>query len=214
MTNGAAGVLFYNNRILTETSAGSSANVHCAEQPDARRKFGSRHPQRQYQPTTALPITTGASRTPERRWHLNGNRHLGMWPGLRRPAPRRVQAAGATVPAPSGSPRSPRRGWQRCGKPCSGNAPLSQLAEYSKATHRDEHSVPWDFDIFVNVKKLDARNLKKVQQIYKAEDSDFRLKPDSTAVDQGTSSCPTLHTAPPVGAREAGQPVPHYGPRR
>src|SRR5690349_14845312 len=28
MTNGAAGVLFYNNTILTETSAGSSANVH------------------------------------------------------------------------------------------------------------------------------------------------------------------------------------------
>src|SRR6185436_14720721 len=28
MTNGSAGVLFYNNTILTETSAGSSANVH------------------------------------------------------------------------------------------------------------------------------------------------------------------------------------------
>src|SRR6202008_1014250 len=28
LTNGAAGVLFYNNTILTETSAGSSANVH------------------------------------------------------------------------------------------------------------------------------------------------------------------------------------------
>src|SRR5204863_3261393 len=28
MTNGAAGVLFYNNTILTETSAGSSANTH------------------------------------------------------------------------------------------------------------------------------------------------------------------------------------------
>src|ERR1700745_2953649 len=28
MTNGAPGVLFYNNTILTETAAGSSANVH------------------------------------------------------------------------------------------------------------------------------------------------------------------------------------------
>src|SRR5436190_18222069 len=28
LTNGAAGVLFYNNTILTETAAGSSANVH------------------------------------------------------------------------------------------------------------------------------------------------------------------------------------------
>src|SRR5260370_36002609 len=28
MTNGAAGVLLYNNTILTETTAGSSANVH------------------------------------------------------------------------------------------------------------------------------------------------------------------------------------------
>jgi hypothetical protein len=41
MTNGAAGVLFYNNTILTETSAGSSANVHWRKQSDARREFSA-----------------------------------------------------------------------------------------------------------------------------------------------------------------------------
>ena len=42
-----------------------------------------------------------------------------------------------------------------------------------------------DYDIFVNVPKLDAKDLKKVQRLYKAEDFDFRLKPGSAAVDRG-----------------------------
>src|SRR5437660_2207203 len=37
------------------------------------------------------------------------------------------------------------------------------LAEYSKATHQDEHSVILDYDTFVNVPRLDAKDLKKVQ---------------------------------------------------
>ena len=52
------------------------------------------------------------------------------------------------------------------------------LAEYSQATKQDQHSVLVDYDIFVNVPKLDAQDLKRVQNIYKAEDFDFRLKPD------------------------------------
>ena len=92
------------------------------------------------------------------------------------------------------------------------------LAEYSKATHQDEHSVLVDYDIFVNVKKLDARDLKTVQQVYKAEDSDFRLKPDSAAVDKGVA-LPNITDgfagkAPDLGALELGQAPPHYGPRR
>ena len=92
------------------------------------------------------------------------------------------------------------------------------LAEYSKATHQDEHSVLVDYDIFVNVKKLDARDLKKVQQLYKAEDSDFRLKPGSAAVDKGVV-LPNITDgfagkAPDLGALELGQAPPHYGPRK
>ena len=42
-----------------------------------------------------------------------------------------------------------------------------------------------DYDVFVNVKKLDGKDLKTVQRLYKAEDFDFRLKPGSAAVDKG-----------------------------
>ena len=42
-----------------------------------------------------------------------------------------------------------------------------------------------DYDIFVNVPRLDAQDLKKVQWLYKAEDFDFRLKPGSAAIDRG-----------------------------
>src|SRR5207245_10618820 len=62
---------------------------------------------------------------------------------------------------------------------------FATLAEYSGATHQDQHSVAVDYDIFVNVPRLDAKDLKKVQKLYKAEDFDFRLKPGSAAIDRG-----------------------------
>jgi hypothetical protein len=42
-----------------------------------------------------------------------------------------------------------------------------------------------DYDIFVHVPKLGAKDLKTVQRLYRAEDFDFRLKPGSAAVDRG-----------------------------
>jgi hypothetical protein len=49
MTNGSAGVLFYNNTILTETAAGSSANMHLPQQSDAGRKLRAGDLQRQHE---------------------------------------------------------------------------------------------------------------------------------------------------------------------
>jgi hypothetical protein len=74
-----------------------------------------------------------------------------------------------------------------------------------------------DYDIFVNVPRLDAKDLKKVQKLYKAEDFDFRLKPGSAAVDRGMI-LPNVTDgfagqAPDLGALEVGQAAPHYGPR-
>jgi hypothetical protein len=91
------------------------------------------------------------------------------------------------------------------------------LAEYSAATKQDQHSVQVDYDVFVNVPRLDAQDRKTVQKVYKAEDFDFRLKPNSAAVDKGTA-LPNVTdgfsgSAPDLGALELGQPVPHYGPR-
>jgi hypothetical protein len=74
-----------------------------------------------------------------------------------------------------------------------------------------------DYDIFMNVKKLDAKDLATVQRLYKAEDFDFRLKPGSAAIDRGVA-LPNITdgftgTAPDLGALEADRPVPIYGPR-
>ena len=59
------------------------------------------------------------------------------------------------------------------------------LAEYSAVTHQDQHSVKVDYDIFENVPRLDAKDVKTIQRLYRAEDFDFRFKPGSAAVDRG-----------------------------
>ena len=81
-----------------------------------------------------------------------------------------------------------------------------------------EHSVLVDYDVFVNVPKLDAQDTRTVQKVYKAEDFDFRLKPASAAVDRGVV-LPNVNegfngTAPDLGALELGRPLPHVGPRK
>jgi len=95
---------------------------------------------------------------------------------------------------------------------------FATLAEYSRVAHQDQHSVILDYDIFVNVPRLDAQDLKRVQLLYKAEDLDFRLKPGSAAVDRGLV-LPNVTDgftgqAPDLGALELGQAPPHYGPRQ
>src|SRR5205085_10123399 len=91
------------------------------------------------------------------------------------------------------------------------------LAEYSQATGQDRNSVLVDYDIFMNVRRLDAQDINTLQKLYKAEDFDFRLKPGSAAVDRGTI-LPTVTdgfsgTAPDLGALDTGEPDPHYGTR-
>ena len=94
---------------------------------------------------------------------------------------------------------------------------FATLEAYAQATKQDQHSVLVDYDIFVNVTKLDAKDLATVQRLYKAEDFDFRLKPGSAAVDRGVA-LPNVTDgftgqAPDLGALEVGRPVPVYGPR-
>jgi len=89
------------------------------------------------------------------------------------------------------------------------------LAEYSQSTGQDKHSILLDYDVFNNVTKADPDNITR---IYKAEDLDFRLKPNAAAVDAGCI-LPNVNDdftgkAPDLGALEIGQPVPIYGPRK
>jgi hypothetical protein len=94
---------------------------------------------------------------------------------------------------------------------------FATLGDYTKATGQDRNSVLVDYDVFVNVRKLDAQDIPNLQKLYRAEDLDFRLKPGSAAADKGTP-LPNVTDgfagrAPDLGALEIGAPLPHYGPR-
>jgi hypothetical protein len=94
---------------------------------------------------------------------------------------------------------------------------FATLADYVRATGNDQHSVTLDYDVFEKVPKLD-RDPKTVQRLYDFKDVDFRLRAGSAAVDRGVA-LPNINDgfsgkAPDLGALEAGQPLPVYGPRR
>ncbi|MBZ5581471.1 MAG: hypothetical protein LAQ30_04560 [Acidobacteriia bacterium] len=92
---------------------------------------------------------------------------------------------------------------------------FATLAEFREATGQEAHGIEVDYDIFENLKPPDPSNRYAV---YHAMDLNFRLKPDSKAVDAGVR-LPTINDdfvgkAPDLGAIEAGRPEPQYGPRR
>lgn len=124
---------------------------------------------------------------------------------------------------------------------------FATLKEYSEATGQDANSIIVDYDIFENVSRADTENVSRVYKagfiraealgspfkptdgitkICKSDEGDegdggdgmdFRLKPDSVAVDAGCI-LPNINDgfsgrAPDLGALEVGQPLPVYGPR-
>ena len=100
--------------------------------------------------------------------------------------------------------------------PAPSRSGFASLADYVKATGQDQHSIMLDYDIFANVPKLD-RDPKTVQRLYDLKALDFRLKPGSAAIDRGVA-LPNINDgftgkSPDLGALEAGQPLPIYGPR-
>jgi hypothetical protein len=189
LTGGSAGVIFYNNTILSETS-GNPQNSHWRN----NLMLG------QNSNPTIFSITTNTNYTSS---DYNGFRpNPGAAVSFRwnsPPADVQIDTLG-----PGRQPRLETREY-------------ADLSQYSKATGQDRNSVLVDYDIFMNVRRLDAEDIPSLQKLYKAEDSDFRLKPGSSAVDKGTP-LPNVTDgfagrAPDLGALEVGAPVPHYGPR-
>ncbi len=91
---------------------------------------------------------------------------------------------------------------------------FATLAEFRATTGQEQHGIEVDFDIFEQMTPPDPAQRHKV---YHAMDLNFRLKPNSKAVDAG-DRIPTVNdsfngSAPDLGALEVGQPEPHYGPR-
>jgi hypothetical protein len=189
LTNGSAGAVFYNNTILSETQAAAASNVHWRN----NLMLG------QNAAPAILSVTTMTSYSSSdyNAFRPNPGAVAFQWtsppPGV---------AADMTGP---GHEAALRRGEFRT------------LADYSTATGQDTHSLVVDYDIFENVRRLDAQDAKTVQRIYKAADLDFRLKAGAAPVDRGVV-LPTVTDgfsgrAPDIGALESGQPLPHFGPR-
>ena len=91
---------------------------------------------------------------------------------------------------------------------------FATLAQFSRATGQDRHSVLLDFDVFRNVPIPDRAD---PQRLYAPESLDFRLRPGSAAIDAGVPLATITDgfsgVAPDLGAYESGAPLPHYGPR-
>ena len=88
------------------------------------------------------------------------------------------------------------------------------LQNFSIESGLETHGVELDYDIFINLRAPDPT---KSHGVYHASDMDFRLNPRGKAVDKGLI-LPNINNsfkgkAPDLGAIEAGEPVPLYGPR-
>jgi hypothetical protein len=189
LTAGSPGVFFYNNTILTETNGGASANVHWRNNLMLASNA---------QPAIfSVNTNTSYSSSDYNGFRPNAGEQAFRWSS---PPP--------NVPMIPADGSGPTKLVERT---------FSTLEAYAQATKQDLHSVLVDYDIFVKVTPLDAKDLATVQRLYKAEDFDFRLKPGSAAVDRGIA-VPNITDgfdgkAPDLGALEVGQPVPTYGPR-
>jgi len=189
LTSGSMGVIFYNNTILSET-AGNPQNTHWRN----NLMLG------QNSAPMIFSVTTNTNYTSS---DYNGFRpNPGAAMSFRWNSPPFTVAMDPLGP-----------GLQ----PNLETRDFATLAQYSQATGQDRHSILVDYDIFMNVRRLDAQDIPSLQKLYKAEDFDFRLKSGSAAVDRGTV-LPNVTdgfsgTAPDLGALEVGAAVPRYGPR-
>jgi hypothetical protein len=216
LTGGSAGVFFYNNTIVSETQAQGTSNVHWRN----NLFLGENSAPAIFSVNTYTNYTSsdynGFRPNPGAPWSFAWNSP----PKAVAADYRALTAARGAGPGPAGGGNAP----PAPGGTAAGTGPgaletrqFASLKEYSAATGQDQHSVVVDFDIFMNVPKLDAQDRATVQKVYKAESFDFRLKPGSAAVDRGTA-LPTVTDgfsgqAPDLGALESGQNPTHYGPR-
>ena len=197
---GGSGILFYNNTIFSEVAGGTTSNTHWRNNlilaQNSVAGFGPESPT----PPVVFGFTTFTNYTSS---DYNGFR----------PNPGPQDAFQWNSPPSTVSADYNSRGHNAKTE----SRHYTTLADYSKATGQDQHSIMVDYGDFVNVPKLDGHDAKTVQKIYKASAFDFRLKPDSVAVDRG-AVLPNVTDgfagkAPDLGALEVGQEQPHYGPR-
>jgi hypothetical protein len=190
LTGGAAGVLFYNNTILSETVAAGTSNTHWRNNLVLGESAAP----------AIFDVTTFTSYTSS------------DYNGFRPNADAGASFRWSSPPAGVAADYSYLGHTAKLVK-----TEFGTLADFAAATGQDRHSVLVDYDVFVNVPRLDARVVDSVQKLYDARDFDFRLRRGSAAVDRGTP-LPSVTDgfsgrAPDLGALELGAPLPVYGPR-
>jgi hypothetical protein len=189
LTAGSPGVFFYNNTILSETNGGASANAHWRNNLILGQNVQAA--------IFSINTNTNYSSSDYNGFRPNSSNESFQWNS----PPAGVAAIAAD--GSSGVKLETRR--------------FATLEAYAEATKQDQHSVLVDYDVFVKVVRLDAKDLATVQRLYKADDFDFSLRPGSAAVDRGIA-LPTITDgftgrSPDLGALEVGQQPPVYGPR-
>lgn len=197
LTGGSAGVLFYNNTILAETS-GNTQNSHWRNNlilgQNAAAGFNG----------VGMPLLFGI--TTYTNYTSSDYNGFGPMPGAQVNFSWSSPALDvlADYPGPGKTPQLAARNF-------------TTLAEYSAATGQDTHSVMVDYSVFAKVPRLDAQDMANVQNLYDAKDLDFTLVSGAAALDKGVA-LPTVTDgftggAPDLGALERGVDAPHYGPR-
>ena len=189
VTAGSAGVLFYNNTILSETAVAGGSNLHWRN----NLMLG------QHAEPTLFSVATYTRYTSS---DYNGFGPVGDSDAFTWALP--SSGADAAFSGPAGDVTLATRSFD-------------SLDAFSAGTGQDRNSIRVDYDIFRDVTPLDARDTSSLQRLYRAEDFDFRLRRGAAAIDRGVS-LPNVTdgfsgSAPDLGALEFDGPLPHYGPR-
>jgi len=196
LTGGSAGVLFYNNTILSETAAQGSSNVHWRNNlflgENSAPAIFSINTFTNYSSSDYNGFRVNPGAAVSFAWNSPPMRVAADFSGLL-----------ATGPAAGANALEMRQ--------------FPSLDAYSAATGQDRHSLLVDYDIFVKVPKLDAQDRATVQKVYDPKDVDFSLKAGSAPIDRGISLANVTDgftgSAPDLGAFEYGVAPPHVGPR-
>ena len=191
LTNGAAGAIFYNNTILSETAVQGASNIHWRN----NLMLGQNSAPAIFSVNTFTNYTSS---------DYNGFRlNPGAKASFQWSSPPSGTIADFTGPGHNARAR---------------DRAFASLADYSKATGQDATASPWTTTSSSTCGGSMRRTRRACRSCTRQRTSTSASSPDpppSIAASRCRRS-PTASagSAPDLGALEVGKPVPHYGPRQ